>query len=349
MGPPSVAAGLEAPVGYEIGRSGNTLVLFDTATGQVGEPAVPDLDLASIAPVGDRTVGFTDDAGIVLFDHQGVAIDQRPFVSAVHGDFRGRAELVGGVPDSTLGIIASGSSIGFDVADDRIEVAWELLGRVGPPVDTAVGPVSIARTVHPVTAEIDVELIDVRSGTSIAVTDLGTTREADPVVVHDGYVAAPALGDPDREIRAVDFDGVERWTLATPPGSWYELAGGHAVRRRPVGGHPHRTRVAATRAEERPVPCQACSRTANSGGTIGFQAAWDSLGAPGHPGRISRIDRGWSTVMRHADDIAEPARIRNLFVDRRRRGLGRALRRRRACRPHPRTDLGVHPAGLLRG
>ena len=129
-------------------------------------------------------------------------------------------------PGTTTAIVASGSSIGFDVADDRIEVAWELLGRVGPPVETAAGPVSIARTVHPVTAEIDVELIDVRSGTSIAVTDLGTTREADPVVVHDGYVAAPALGDPDREIRAVGFDGVERWTLATPPGSWYELAGG---------------------------------------------------------------------------------------------------------------------------
>jgi ribosome biogenesis GTPase len=46
-----------------------------------------------------------------------------------------------------------------------------------------------------------------------------------------------------------------------------------------------------------------------------LQTAWDAIGAPGAPGRISRIDRGWSTVMRHADDGAQPLRIRNLFVD----------------------------------
>jgi ribosome biogenesis GTPase len=43
-----------------------------------------------------------------------------------------------------------------------------------------------------------------------------------------------------------------------------------------------------------------------------FQQSWQSIGAPGAPGRVSRIDRGWSTVMRHATD-AEPMRIRNLY------------------------------------
>jgi ribosome biogenesis GTPase len=45
-----------------------------------------------------------------------------------------------------------------------------------------------------------------------------------------------------------------------------------------------------------------------------LQSAWDAIGAPGAPGRVSRIDRGWSTVMRHARD-ADPMRVRNLFVD----------------------------------
>ncbi|MEQ9163488.1 MAG: GTPase RsgA, partial [Ilumatobacter fluminis] len=45
-----------------------------------------------------------------------------------------------------------------------------------------------------------------------------------------------------------------------------------------------------------------------------LDASWQSIGAPGVPGRVSRIDRGWSSVMRHADDT-ELLRVRNLFVD----------------------------------
>ena len=45
-----------------------------------------------------------------------------------------------------------------------------------------------------------------------------------------------------------------------------------------------------------------------------LEAAWEAIGRPGAPGRVSRIDRGWSTIMRHAHD-ADPMRARNLFVD----------------------------------
>jgi ribosome biogenesis GTPase / thiamine phosphate phosphatase len=45
-----------------------------------------------------------------------------------------------------------------------------------------------------------------------------------------------------------------------------------------------------------------------------LQAAWQLLGSPGSPGRVARIDRGWSTVMATADD-STPIRIRNLYVD----------------------------------
>jgi ribosome biogenesis GTPase len=45
-----------------------------------------------------------------------------------------------------------------------------------------------------------------------------------------------------------------------------------------------------------------------------LQQSWEAIGAPGAPGRVARIDRGWSTVMRHAAD-ADPMRVRNLYVD----------------------------------
>lgn len=45
-----------------------------------------------------------------------------------------------------------------------------------------------------------------------------------------------------------------------------------------------------------------------------LQSAWKATGTPGEPGRVARIDRGWSTVMRHADD-SDPLRLRNLYVD----------------------------------
>jgi ribosome biogenesis GTPase len=50
------------------------------------------------------------------------------------------------------------------------------------------------------------------------------------------------------------------------------------------------------------------------GWTIVLQRAWEAIGSPGSPGRVARIDRGWSTVMRSAVDD-DPIRVRNLFVD----------------------------------
>ena len=49
-----------------------------------------------------------------------------------------------------------------------------------------------------------------------------------------------------------------------------------------------------------------------------FAEAWEALGSPGRPGRISRLDRGWSTVIRtmaEARDAAEPLRVRNIGAD----------------------------------
>jgi ribosome biogenesis GTPase len=45
-----------------------------------------------------------------------------------------------------------------------------------------------------------------------------------------------------------------------------------------------------------------------------FDAAWAALGRPGAPGRVSRLDRGWSSVLRAAGD-EEPLRIRNIGAD----------------------------------
>ncbi len=47
------------------------------------------------------------------------------------------------------------------------------------------------------------------------------------------------------------------------------------------------------------------------------ERAWRELGAPGRPGRVARVDRGWSTVLLDADDRGDGAvqRVRNLGAD----------------------------------
>ena len=45
--------------------------------------------------------------------------------------------------------------------------------------------------------------------------------------------------------------------------------------------------------------------------------AWSELGSPGAPGRVSRLDRGWSTVLtgRDPDDPGTTRRVRNIGAD----------------------------------
>ncbi len=46
--------------------------------------------------------------------------------------------------------------------------------------------------------------------------------------------------------------------------------------------------------------------------------SWEAIGSPGRPGRVIRIDRGWSSVAHTTADAhpgAEPLRVRNLHVD----------------------------------
>ena len=44
-----------------------------------------------------------------------------------------------------------------------------------------------------------------------------------------------------------------------------------------------------------------------------LEASWHALGLDELPGRVTRLDRGWSTVLRDLD--AEPLRIRNIGAD----------------------------------
>jgi ribosome biogenesis GTPase / thiamine phosphate phosphatase len=49
-----------------------------------------------------------------------------------------------------------------------------------------------------------------------------------------------------------------------------------------------------------------------------FDRAWTEIGRPGAPGRVSRLDRGWSTVVRSMEQArgrAEPLRVRNVGAD----------------------------------
>ncbi len=54
------------------------------------------------------------------------------------------------------------------------------------------------------------------------------------------------------------------------------------------------------------------------GWDAGFDASWNELGAPGEPGRVSRVDRGWSTVLSLSDVTEDPfavRRVRNIGAD----------------------------------
>ena len=54
------------------------------------------------------------------------------------------------------------------------------------------------------------------------------------------------------------------------------------------------------------------------GWAVDFDDAWAELGRPGTPGRVSRLDRGWSTVIRSMDEArgrSDPLRVRNIGAD----------------------------------
>jgi ribosome biogenesis GTPase len=49
-----------------------------------------------------------------------------------------------------------------------------------------------------------------------------------------------------------------------------------------------------------------------------FDESWRSIGAPGRPARVSRLDRGWSSLIRSMDEArgrASPQRVRNIGAD----------------------------------
>ena len=55
------------------------------------------------------------------------------------------------------------------------------------------------------------------------------------------------------------------------------------------------------------------SPAAELGWTPFFEAAWRASGAPGQPGRVTRLDRGWSTVLQVIG--SDPIRVRNIGAD----------------------------------
>ncbi len=57
---------------------------------------------------------------------------------------------------------------------------------------------------------------------------------------------------------------------------------------------------------------------AGVGWSAHFEAAWTALARPGRPGRVARLDRGWSTVIRsraEAEPGGRPQRVRNIGAD----------------------------------
>jgi ribosome biogenesis GTPase len=49
-----------------------------------------------------------------------------------------------------------------------------------------------------------------------------------------------------------------------------------------------------------------------------FDESWRSIGAPGRPARVARLDRGWSSLIRSMDEArgrSDPQRVRNIGAD----------------------------------
>jgi hypothetical protein len=207
----------DAPTPYVVEKAGDgRLVLRDFENEGAEAVPVAGFGIRDLAPVGAVQVGFDDRARIVAFDSAGERTDERAFVSGAFGEFRGRAEFVGGVPGHNVGIVSSGTSMGFEIRDGLIETLWELPGRVGPPVSTEIGPISVARLIDQETGEVDLALIDPVDGSVVAVTDAGETREAGPIVAANGYLLSPAIGPAVRELSAGGFDGSPWWSIVIP-------------------------------------------------------------------------------------------------------------------------------------
>jgi len=202
------------------------VVVWSVESGLLDVPAVDSFGLRTIAPLGDSVVGLDLEARIVAFDADGRRADERPFVSDAFGDFAGRADLVGVVEGADVGIIGSGSSVGFTVTDGSIETVWRRSGRASRPVVTADGPIGLLVGPDESSGEINATIIDPATGETIATTDVGMTREIGPLLGHNAYVVAPELGAADRMFAAHRYDGVELWSLSVPEGVEVQVSHG---------------------------------------------------------------------------------------------------------------------------
>ncbi|WP_166657368.1 PQQ-binding-like beta-propeller repeat protein [Ilumatobacter fluminis] len=250
VGHPAEAVTMSTATPYVVALVGDLFAVLDLRNGTRVGPAVPADGLEAIAPIGQHIVGVSDVNELVLFDADGEVADRRPFADLTaalrdgpddeDGDSRGTTvdvvpELVGEVPGTSLGIVAGGTSVGFDVSSGRIEPVWEVDGRVRPPVETEIGPVAATRIVDAETGHVGHSLIDARNGSTIAMTDTGIVRAGTPVIGADGFVVATAFGEHGRSVSAFGFDGDERWHVSLPPAASFEVAPGTLLVLEPSG------------------------------------------------------------------------------------------------------------------
>lgn len=201
--------------------SDRRVAIWSRQAGAVVASTVDEFNLRMVTDVGAGVVALDREGRVILFDDDGRRVDERPFVSDAFGEFTSRPELVGVVDG--IGVIASGTTIGFDLADGSIEPVWSREGRAQPPVMTASGPVAVLVGPEP-SGQIRETLIDPIDGSTIVVTDPDGKRERSPVLGHNGYVLAPIIGAPTRTLSAFDYDGSELWSMDLPPVATFELA-----------------------------------------------------------------------------------------------------------------------------
>lgn len=196
---------------------------LEVVTGEVGA-----FNLRMAAPFDGRVVSLDREGRLILFDEDGRRVDETPVVAADSGGSSGPMQLAGVVDDEPIAVVSAGSTIGYSIADDSIEIAWERFGTTGTPVSTEDGPFAVL--VGPLdTIETRTMIIDPVTGRTVAVADAAGSPERPPILGHNAFVLAPTIGAPERVLAAYDYDGDQLWSTVVPAGAGYEVAHGVVV------------------------------------------------------------------------------------------------------------------------
>ncbi|MDJ0770322.1 MAG: PQQ-binding-like beta-propeller repeat protein [Ilumatobacter sp.] len=224
----SISAPLSGGDPVFVGDVDGKVGLHDLDTGDLLAGPVDGSDLTWVVMLDDVIAGLTANGDLVSFDATGRRADTVDAVRDVAGRVGVRPRLYMPPPGEEIALVSAESSLGFSVDDGSIEVEWEAEGWVQEPVVTDRGVLAVAR-VEGTSGGDDRSIIDVSTGETLLVTDVGVTFESDPLIGRNGYLVTPEFGAAERRLRGFGFDGDEWWSVPLPGASQFVVGDGLVV------------------------------------------------------------------------------------------------------------------------